>query len=65
MVTSFVDLPLFPLLLLTATLLKMERSFSPPGLKMTSVLEARDGGTKLEFCYLYYYKRRLKITNVT
>merc|ERR1719253_84607 len=47
MVLSFVDLLLFPLLLLTAILmLRVERSSSLPGLKLTSAQTPRDGGTK-------------------
>jgi hypothetical protein len=40
----FEVLPLFPLRWPTATLPKMERLSSPPGLKMTSALEEKDGG---------------------
>lgn len=46
MATLSVDLPLFHLPLPTVMLPKMARSCSPPGLKMTSVPDLRDGGTK-------------------
>jgi hypothetical protein len=50
LVPSFVDLLPFLLRLPTVMLPKMERSFSPHGLRMISVPEARDGGTKLSSC---------------
>ena len=43
-----VGLPRFLLRWLTAMLLLMARLFSLPGLRMTSALVKRDGGTKLE-----------------
>lgn len=54
MVTLFVDLLLFPLLLPTVMSLKMERSFSRPGPRLISVPAERDGGTKLELHYLKF-----------
>merc|ERR1719163_2500912 len=52
--TLFVDLPHFLLPLHTVTSLKTERSFSPHGLKRTSVPAERDGGTKPESYYLFF-----------